>query len=1186
MREAIDRILDGNFNNDIHSLDFSSPVIELVLQPEEQYEGSFTIIGRTNVFTEGTVSSTRLRMKCLVDHFTGTKEEIPYLFDASGMVQGDELKGEFRIISNQGEYFIPYDVKIQTENLNSSLGNIKNLFHFTNLAKTNWEEAVSLFFSPDFERILVGVDRQYRNVYHGLLSGGRREQFMEEFLLEVKKKQEIEYLVEEKEIRIDNPIGTIEKQIVIQRNGWGLSNLEVKLDGDFLYAEKLQIREEDFLGNHCRFPVYIMEDKLHFGKNYGVVRFSNPYTEIEVKVIVYRQQVNRRFLEIKRQKKHAIVELMQYYSAFRMKKISASSWMKETSTIVDRLMELDPRDPSYTLLKVQLLITQERNNEAKWLMGQADEMLAGRYDPTLYCYYLYLATLLDHRGEYVDETASQVEHIFAENTNNWRIAWLLTYLSEDYTRSPSKKWMILEEQFAKGANSPVIYMEAYHLVASNPTLLMHLGSFEIQVLLYAGRQELLTCDVADQIVYLAQKKKDYQKHVYEILCACYRAFPTDQVLQTICTMLINGNQTGSEAFEWYEKGIAKELRITRLYEYYMMSVELCEQIVIPKIVLMYFSFDSSLDVLHNSFLYAYVYRNKSLYPELYESYREQIERFVVFQVLKGRTNPWLAYLYKNMIRESHITEESASGLVSVLFTYQMHLKRKNISKVVLIYDRLKEELEFSVSGQELFLPLYGNDYRIVLEDASGNRFCREKEYQLTRLMIPDKIGTMIVPYVTDQPLFDLWYCERGRELGAVCDDNVESMKRIMCAPQICEEVKYEIRMKLIHFFYDKDRMNELDECLEEVTADQIPGEGMTQIIRFMVIRGMYDKAYEWICICGGEGIEAKLIVRLCTRLIAEGNIPDENKMLSLIYRAFLAGKYDDNLLTYLCEHFQGTIKEMRDIWKAAEDFDVDTYHLSERILIQMLYTGAFVGNLMAIFKSYVDKGADSRLECAVLAQYSYDYFVKDKLIDRFLMDEIQRMLRVKEELPFVCRLAYTRYYAEHTQQIDEIVRANLLVFLKEQMAQNLYFPFYKEFAEQITFMHKFIDKTMVEYRAKDGNRAVIHYVIEREGHNENEYIKEEMRNMYGGVCVKEFTLFFGESLQYYIMEIEDGKEQLTESGTFSRSDTDMSQHAGRYNLINDIAMGRTLNDYDTMENLLFEYFDHAYLLEELFDKKA
>ena len=163
MREAVDRILEGNFNNDVHSLNFSSPLIELKLEPGEKYEGSFTIFGKPNVMTEGTVSTTELRMKCLVEHFIGSEEEIPYVVDTAGMTQGDSLKGEFRIISNQGEYLIPYHVEIGSENLNSSLGSIKNLFHFTNLAKTGWEEAVNLFFSKDFEQILQGSDRQYLN---------------------------------------------------------------------------------------------------------------------------------------------------------------------------------------------------------------------------------------------------------------------------------------------------------------------------------------------------------------------------------------------------------------------------------------------------------------------------------------------------------------------------------------------------------------------------------------------------------------------------------------------------------------------------------------------------------------------------------------------------------------------------------------------------------------------------------------------------------------------------------------------------------------------------------------------------------------------------------------------------------------------------------------------------------------
>ena len=127
-----------------------------------------------------------------------------------------------------------------------------------------------------------------------------------------------------------------------------------------------------------------------------------------------------------------------------------------------------------------------------------------------------------------------------------------------------------------------------------------------------------------------------------------------------------------------------------------------------------------------------------------------------------------------------------------------------------------------------------------------------------------------------------------------------------------------------------------------------------------------------------------------------------------------------------------------------------------------------------------------------------------------------------------------------------------------------------------------MDKTMVEYHVRDGNKAVIHYLVEKDGDVEGEYVKEEMQNMFGGVCVKQFVLFFGERLQYYITETEDGKEQLTESGTLSRNDTGREQRESKYSLLNDIAIGRNLHDYGTMETLLYEYFEKDYIVKEMF----
>lgn len=1179
MRGAVDRILAGEFNKDNQFLDFSTPKIELTVHSGEICEGSFSVYGPKNKVTEGKVSSDRLRMKCLTESFIGSEEAILYQFDASDMEEGETVTGEFCIISNHGEYSIPYEVKIETEQIESSLGAVRNLFHFTNLAKTNFDEAVNLFYSESFPQVFRNVDRQHYIIYRGLSGGERKEQNVEEFLLEIKKKQKVEFLLEESEIRIDNPEEDMEYKVVINRNGWGYSSLTIESEGDFLVLEKSTVRDEDFLGNCCRLPFYISRRRLHDGKNYGSIRLHNAYTDMKVSVLVYMPLMKSRIPDVRMRKKHIIMELMQYYEAFRTKKISASSWMQETEKIVEQLVEIDDRDISSQLLKAQLLITQDRNNEADWLLKQVEVFMEDDFQPALYCYYLYLTTLLNRDETYIDEITEQVERIFTQNSDNWRIAWLLLYLSEDYSRSPSKRWVVLEEQYRLGCKSPVLYIEAWNLMLANPALLMKLEGFELQVLIYAARKGLLTKEIAEMAAFLSLKQRTYLEGVYYLLKKCYEISQSDEVIRAVCTLLIKGNMTKKEHFAWYALGIERELRITRLYEYYMMSCELSEHIQIPRMVLMYFAFDSSLDSIHNAFLYTYVHKNKESYPELYESYREQIERFVVFQILKGRNNKWLSYLYRNVVTPVMVTEETAKGLAQVLFIHRLSIKRADIRKVILVYEKRREEKSFEVSSREIYIPIHGSDCRIFLEDGRGSRYCSEKDYELERLMIPDKLALMTAPYLQGDIEFDLWMCERGKSLAAVNDDNMEAMKRVAASELLIEELQKELRIKLIHFLYDNDKMRELDSFLAGLEPEMVENRDCTEVVRFMIIRGMYEKAYEWIRKRGGHGVEVSSIMRLCSRLIAMEIAEPDSIMTALVHMAFQSGKYDENLLKYLTAHYTGTVKSMRDVWKAAVSFGVDTYDMSERILVQLLYTGAYIGEKTEIFRSYISGGAKTDIEMAYLSQSCFDYFVCDKVTDHYIMEDLQRVIDRKEEIPRVCKLAYTKYYAENKRQIDERVSHHLVQFLKELLAENMYFPYFKEYADNIVFMRQFADKTMIQYQVEEGSKAIIHYLIEKD---EGEYTMEEMPDMFCGICVKQFILFFGEKMQYYITETGGDKEHLTESGTLSRSDTDREQKESKYNLINDIAIGRTLNDEDTMNDLLYEYFEQEYIVKKLF----
>ena len=271
---------------------------------------------------------------------------------------------------------------------------------------------------------------------------------------------------------------------------------------------------------------------------------------------------------------------------------------------------------------------------------------------------------------------------------------------------------------------------------------------------------------------------------------------------------------------------------------------------------------------------------------------------------------------------------------------------------------------------------------------------------------------------------------------------------------------------------------------------------------------------------------------------------------------------------------------MRDIWKAAESFGLDTYSLSERMLIQMLYSGSYIGEKIEVFRSYVNSGANTDVEIAFITQSAYDYFVHGSVTDKYVFDRIERLSLENMPLSPVCKLAYLRYYAVDKKSDEEINEEVAAGYMKVLLSKDIFFPFYTEYEELLPDMVQFIDKTMIEYRTAPGRHCVVHYRLDNDV--VGEYRTSEMKEMFDGIYVTDFILFFGEQMQYYITE--DGQEEgsLTESGTIQKSDITGGQSSSRYSLINDVMIGETLQDYDTVDALISEYFKKKFICEKLF----
>ncbi len=1190
MQKTVSQILEGNFNYESGSLDFSCEKIELSIRKGEQYEGTFRIHATPGVFTDGTVHSSDWRVECLTQEFTGTEEEILFRVHGERLEEGDVVKGVFDVVSNQGEYYLPFVVNVEYRMPESSIGSIKNLFHFANLAKSNWREAVKLFYSPEFARIFSGSDARYAEEYRAFSACAGREQNVEEFLILVNKKQRVEYLVEETELFLEleeyDPAGAVrESGLLITRNGWGFTQLSVECKGDFLFTEKGILTDDDFLGNRCRLPVYVDGTLCRRGKNFGRICLYNSYVRIELPVTVrfgrgsiwHNQELAG---------KGDRVHLMELYQAFRLRKIGTSTWLRETGKLVERLVAMDEEDISARLFQAQLLITEERYNEAGWILDHVSDLFEKRSpEDSLLAYYLYLTTLIHGEEEYVNKVAEDVEHIFRKNNTNWRVAWLLLYLSEDYRRSDTSKWTFLETVFSRGCTSPVLYIEAVFLVNANPSLLRKLGEFEIQVLYYGVRQGVLKREAAEQAAYLAGRRKEYSQVLFRILERLYEKRKEPWLLQEVCALLIKGGKVGKPYFEWYKAGVDSQLRITNLYEYYCRSLNLDRNQDIPKAVLKYFSYQNNMDYAHMAYLYDYVLQRRDRLGDIYEAYKYKMEYFVTEQIRKGHIDRHLANLYNKFLRPGIVDSQTGDALSRLLFAHLIQVEDAGLKKVYVYQPGNRYPDEYILSEGRTWAAIYGSRYTIVFEDDAGNLFLKNVEYTMEKLMMPGRFLKLLLPVAVRNPGFDLWLCEGESAYREEPEERIKRELRIVASDYADSRIKRELYLRILQYYYDMEDMRALDEFLKTIPAEALNWEERGTVVKFMILRGNYELAWQWVETYGPYFVDVKLLVRLLGAMTEKRDGKEDMLMTAAAVYVFHRGKADSVLLEYLLRNYRGMTRNMRDIWKAARAFDMDCTAFSERLLVQMLYSRAYVGEKMEIFHYYISCRPKDGVEEAFLIQCAHDCFVGERVMESEVFREMHRMYAEGKPMQKVCKLAFLKYFSENHQEIDEETGNIINELMEEMLTEGIHLSFFRKLGECREMQRELADKTMIEYRTGSRARVCIHYSILRENGAADGYRSEYMREVYGGVFCKEFILFFGESLQYYITEENEGEEKVTESGTLQKSDDGGRDEDSRYRLINDIAVAKSLQDCDTMDDLLEEYYRKDYLGGRLFALK-
>lgn len=1167
VRARIGQIAAGRFNGTKPILAFSEETIDLSVIEGRSEAGSFVIESTNQIKICGIVYSTNPRMECLNPHFEGEKVRIRYQFNSKGLTEGDACEGKFVIVCNQIEYSLSFCARITRLYAEASTGAVKSLDDFTRLAASNWDEAYHLFYNRNFLNTIPYDNVYERLTYEGFACARPSGQNMEEFLIGVNKKKPVSISVDKSE---EIFMASKEPQsgcFTITKDNWGYTEIRLRTDCEFIKLSKPVLTHDDFIGKTYLYEYIIDASAMHAGRNFGRIYIDGVYQSftIDITAGVRDDDGSISGIDVTKDIKECMVGIMELYTGFRLKRIVTGVWANETISILNHLHALVPDEHMYELMKAQAFIINRQRQEAKWILDDFKHSNPDKKAP-IWGYYLYLMTLLEREPSYVDNMTHEVELIFYENPDSVLLFWVLLFLRDQYFDDSAGKLKDIKYWVLRGCSSPYLYIEAYYLISQDPYLIKELSVFELRILSWAVKKKALTKELAGAIFEAVDLAGGFDNRVYELLTAAYEICPEAEYVGIICSYLIKGHKNDTCFHKWFELGIENKLRLTGLYESYLITMDDRQISPVPKIIQMYFSYDNKLPYRKLAVLYNNIIAAKETEPEVYHKYRKAMGRFAMDQAQLRHIDDNLAVLYDDMLELGFINEELSAAFSDIIYTHKLIVFDKRIVRAIIYQNEMKEPQIVPVTDQCAYFELFSNDYVILFEDSRGYRYVKSISYRLQRLMDAEKYLDRCISLSPDRPQYIVSHFKNIRDYSDFTKGDLKLFKPVFYSESFSDSYKAVMGYRILKYCQLHDYEDYVRPFLQSIDFDILQKDARKYLIDMLVSNRLYEKAYDMAMEYGIDMLAAASQVVLCENALKVQHV-DDDFMVQLAISAFKTGKYSDLVLKYLCENYTGPTDELINLWHAADKFSISSMKLDERILEQGIYTQIEPEKISDIFLEYYKRAGNDKLILAYISLVAHGYLHSGRCKADFIFDIIEKRFIGNRTLNDACQLALLKHFAEKT----DITQAELEIedtLLKYYIYNNMYFDFFARLDYRLLKKYFIYDKAFLQYESTPGAHVVLHYSRDEDG---EEFNSEDMVEMYDGIYVKAFVIFFGELIRYYITEEHDNSIEVKESNRLTCNNIPGDNDHSRYDLINEMIISDTLSDETTLKSNIDEY---------------
>lgn len=1185
MNEKIGQLAKEKFEYQMPRLCIEPEKLLIRTEAGKAYEGNIRISNSEGRRMKGVIYADNLLFTMSKEQFVGEELTIPFVFHAEGAKAGENYEGKLVFVTDAGEESLPYEVQVRYPTLLAGEEHIRDLFQFASLAKADPDTAESLFFGGDFARAVFYHDRRYELLHRVLSATGRKGQAMEEFLIATGKKAVVGLRLEKTEFSYEAGSYNFQDQLVLCKSGWGYLEGRIVCDSDFIQLSKTAFSTADFGDEKLPVDFIVRVADVLEGKREAKIRILTPKKELLARITCVIPHQKAEQWRQRQAEKKAVCALYRTYLSFYCADGNGKHCAEQAKQPLEILRSIGKAEEGeYAQKLCQLFFWQLAGKDAA--VREALQLLKEQElssDARLLGAFYYLCAVQKKEGMPAAAAAARLGELCRKNPEDAGLFRYFLLLDEEY-KSNARRFAAIREFTAEYGYHALLLAEAVRILKKDASLLQALGSFELHVLKLALFSGCVDAEMTRRVTYLAKREKGLPALLYQVLQKCYKNRQDDELLGTICTLMIRSGRRKERDYFWFCQAILRQLKIAQLPEYYMYCRSENETAPIHPNILLYFSYRCELSEPKKAMLYADLIRHKEGNASLYLKYKKSMEEFADEQIQKGAISDSLAVIYNEVYREG-MGKEALAALPRIAFAHKLSCGQGRFTRAAVFHPGQEEPVFVPIVRGKATVMLYTEDAQLFVLDEQGDY------YPVSNLKggQADEILVNVEPLVFLEQNLQACYEEGCMELPLLLHlqegeseyqkygKRPEELSQLLAEnPAVSEEKReYCIRF-LMEYYYENYEGDLFEYYLQRIRLERFTRKERARILQFLIMRGFDERAVQALKEFGTEEVEVKWLSKLALRRLEAMEQPAADSfLLHLAYYIFECGRCDRELLSYLCRFYHGPTGGMYALWKTAHGEELDTESLEESLLGQILFSESCMGNAQSVFLSYYRYGTNRKLIRAFLNYYAYKFLLNDRMVSTEIFELMEREVSLEENE--ICTLALLKRYAQE-EGLTERQKKFLEYKLSGILKKGIMLPFFRRFEDFAQLPEELYDKTFVEYHTDPAHRVVLHYRIG----SQEQFSECEMKNVCHGIFIAGFVLFQEEKMQYYITEGYDGQTVITESTAVVSAEDAVHDGKSQYDILNLILAARQMQDDEAVMKLLENYIRMEYEAEHLF----